>query len=131
MDAWFLLFVFTIAIGIAAGGALALAGYIGLLPASLNFGWRNWLPATSGVLALVAGYFASQLPFLDFNWRLWGGVTALLATVGPLWFAWRNRSEFAKPGKQLLIGALLLVAAIGLLYGAGPHFIERMAAGIK
>ncbi|MDR2186969.1 MAG: hypothetical protein LBE62_02825 [Azonexus sp.] len=129
MDAWFAVFVFTIAILLAIGGTLTLVAYIGILPASLNFGWRNGLPATSGILLLIAGYVGRQQDF-NFGPYYWLAA-ALLAVAGPLWFAWRQRRDFAKPGKQLLIGALLLVIAVGLMYGAGPHFVERMAAGIK
>ena len=101
MDFWFLVFIFTVAILIAIGGALVLVGYLGTLPASFDHGWQNWLPAL------------------------------LLPVFGPLWFAGRHWTDFARPGKQLLIGVLMLVAAAGLLYGAGPHFVDRMAAGIK
>lgn len=101
MDFWFLVFIFTVAIFIAVGGALVLVGYLGTLPASFDFGWRYWLPAM------------------------------LLPVFGPLWFAGRHWRDFARPGKQLLVGVLLLAAAVGLLYGAGPHFVDRMAAGVK
>jgi hypothetical protein len=101
MDFWFLVFIFTVAILIAIGGALVLVGYLGTLPASFDFGWSTWIP------------------------------TLLLPVLGPLWFAGRHWTDFARPGKQLLFGVLLLAAAAGLLYGAGPHFVDRMAAGIK
>jgi hypothetical protein len=101
MDFWFLVFIFTVAILIAVGGALVLVGYLGTLPASFDHGWKNWLPAM------------------------------LLPVIGPLWFAGRHWSDYARPGKQLLFGVLLLATAVGLLYGAGPHFVDRMAAGIK
>jgi len=101
MDAWFLVFLFTVAILIAVGGALVLVGYLGTLPASFDFGWSYWLPAM------------------------------LLPVLGPLWFAGRHWGDFARPGKQLLFGVLLLALAVGLLYGAGPYFVARMAAGVK
>ncbi|MCL2346583.1 MAG: hypothetical protein FWC58_12130 [Desulfobulbus sp.] len=101
MDAWFLAFIMTVALLIAVGGALVLVGYLGTLPASFDAGWRYWLPAM------------------------------LLPVLGPLWFASRHWRDFAKPGKQLLGGVLLLALAVGLLYGAGPHFVDRMAAGVK
>lgn len=101
IDAWFLTFLFTVALLIAVGGALVLVGYMATLPAAFDFGWRVWAP------------------------------TLLLPVVGPLWFARSHWAEYAKPGKQLLFGVLLLLAAGGLLYGAGPHFVDRMAGGIK
>jgi hypothetical protein len=59
-------------------------------------------------------------------------VPALLVPVaGPLWFAGKHWEEFSKPGKQLIFGVLLIVVAAGLLYGFGPHFVDRMAVGIK
>jgi hypothetical protein len=101
MDFWFLTFLFTVAILIAVGGALLLVGYLGTLPAAFDHGWRTWLPAL------------------------------LLPVLGPLWFARAHWVEFSRPGKQLLFGLLLLAAAVSLLLGAGPHFVDRMAAGIK
>jgi hypothetical protein len=101
MDFWFLVFLFTVAILIAVGGALLLVGYMGTLPASFDHGWRVWAP------------------------------TLLLPLVGPLWFAYGRRAEFVRPGTQLLLGLLLIAAAFGLLYGAGPHFVDRIAAGVK
>ncbi len=101
MDAWFLVFIFTVAILIAVGGALVLVGYLGTLPASFDHGWPYWLPAM------------------------------LLPVAGPLWFAARHWRDFSRPGKQLLFGVLLLALAVGLLYGAGPYFVDRMAAGLK
>lgn len=98
MDFWFTAFMFAIAILIAVGGTLLLVGYIGTLPASFAFGWKNWVP------------------------------TLALPIVGPIWFAGTHWSEFSKPGKQLIFGVLLFVAAIALLYGFGPHFVDRMAA---
>ena len=97
MDFWFVTFLFTVAILIAVGGALLLVGYLGTLPASFDFGWQTWLPAL------------------------------IVPVLGPLWFAGKHRSDFSRPGKQLLAGVLLLLSAVGLLYGAGPIFVERMA----
>ena len=101
MDSWFLVFIFTVAILIAVGGALVLVGYLGTLPAAFDHGWRTWMP------------------------------TLLLPVAGPLWFAGTHWAEFSRPGKQLLFGLILLAAAVGLLYGGGPHFVDRMAAGVK
>jgi len=101
MDTWFLVFILTVAIMLAVGGALVLVGYLGTLPAAFDFGWRYWLPAM------------------------------LLPLLGPLWFAAWHWRDFAKPGKQLLGGILLVAVAVGLLYGAGPFFVARMAGGIQ
>ena len=78
-----------------------LVGYVGTLPASFSFGLQKWLP------------------------------TLAVPVLGPLWFAVRHWGEFAKPGKQLIAGMLLIALAGALLYGAGPHFVDRMAAGVK
>lgn len=101
MDFWFTAFVLAIAILVAVGASLLLVGYVGTLPASFAFGWRNWVP------------------------------TLGLPVIGPLWFAGTHWKDFSRPGKQLIFGVLLIVAAVGLLYGFGPHFVDRMAAGIK
>lgn len=101
MDFWFLVFLFAVALLVAVGGALLLVGYVGTLPAALSFGWRNWVP------------------------------TLLLPIVGPIWFSVRRWKEFSRPGKQLIFGLLLVGAALALLYGAGPYFVDRMAAGVK
>ena len=101
MDFWFLTFLFTVAILIAVGGALLLVGYLGTLPASFDHGWRVWIP------------------------------TLLLPVIGPLWFAGTHWAEFQRPGKQFIAGLLMIGLAVGLLYGAGPHFVDRMAAGVK
>lgn len=101
MDFWFTAFVFAVAIFFAVGASLLLVGYVGTLPASFAFGWRNW------------------------------GPTLLLPVVGPIWFAGTHWRDFSRPGKQLMIGVLLVAAAVGLLYGFGPHFVDRLAAGVK
>lgn len=101
MDFWFIAFLFAVALLVAVGASLLLVGYVGTLPASFAFGWRNWIP----VLALPI--------------------------AGPLWFSVRHWKDFAQPGKQLLVGLLLIGTALALLYGAGPHFVDRLAAGVK
>lgn len=101
MDFWFTTFVFAVAILVAVGGSLLLVGYVGTLPASFAFGWRNWVP------------------------------TLVLPIVGPLWFSATHWKDFSRPGKQLIAGVLLIVVAVALLYGYGPHFVDRMAAGVK
>lgn len=101
MDIWFLAFLFAIAILVAVGVSLMLVGYLCTLPASFAFGWRNWLP------------------------------TLAVPVLGPVWFATTHWLDFARPGKQLIIGLLMIAAAVALLYGAGPHFVDRIAAGVK
>ena len=101
MDFWFTAFMFAIAIPFAVGASLLLVGYAGTLPASFSFGMRNWLP------------------------------TLAVPVLGPLWFAIGHWVEFSKPGKQLIAGLLLIALAGVLIYGLGPHFVDRMAAGVK
>ena len=101
MDFWFLVFIFSVALLVSVGGALLLVGYVGTLPAALSFGWRNWVPLL------------------------------LVPIVGPVWFSARHWKEFSRPGKQLIVGVVLVVAALALLYGAGPYFVDRMATGVK
>lgn len=101
MDFWFLAFVFSVAILVAVGVSLLLVGYLSTLPASFAFGWRYWLP------------------------------TLVVPFAGPIWFATTHWLEFSKAGKQLIFGLLLIGAAVALLYGAGPHFVDRIAAGVK
>lgn len=101
MDFWFLIFLFSVALLVAVGGSLLLVGYVGTLPAALSFGWRCWIPAL------------------------------LVPIFGPLWFAVRHWKEFSRPGTQLMVGVLLIGMALALLYGLGPHFVDRMAAGVK
>lgn len=101
MDAGFTAFVFLVAILLAVGASLLLVGYVGTLPASFAFGWRNWVP------------------------------TLLLPVVGPMWFAWRHWADFSRPGKQLFAGVVLVLIAVLVLYKGGPYIIERMATGVK
>ena len=101
MDFWFLAFLFAVALLVAVGASLLLVGYVGTLPASFAFGWRNWIP------------------------------TLILPVAGPLWFSAMHWKDFSQPGKQMIFGLLLIGAALALLYGAGPHFVDRLAAGVK
>ena len=101
MDVWFLFFLFAVALLFSVGASLLLVGYVGTVPASFAFGWRNWVP------------------------------TLVFPVIGPMWFSLRHRRDFSLPGKQLIIGILMIVAALVLLYGAGPHFVDRLAAGVK
>lgn len=97
MDMGFTAFVFAVAILVAVGGSLLLVGYLGIVPASFNFGWQSWLPVL------------------------------LLPVIGPLWFAHRHQTELRRAGIQLLAGTILVLAAILLLYAGGPQMISRMA----
>lgn len=97
MDMGFTAFVFAVAILVAVGGSLVLVGYLGIVPASFNFGWKAWLP------------------------------TVLLPVIGPLWFANRQREQLRRAGLQLLAGTMLVVVAVGMLYFGGPQIIARMA----
>ena len=87
MDFWFLVFLFTVAILVAVGGALLLVGYLGTLPASFDHGWRVWIP------------------------------TLLLPVIGPLWFAGTHWAEFQRPGKQFIAGSVNVETPDPLLGG--------------
>lgn len=101
MDAYFTLFVFVVAIAAALGFVLLLVGHIVTLPGAIAHGWR------------------------------WAAIAFLLPVAGPLWFSWRHRADFSRPGKQLAAGALLLTFAVALLYGAGPRFAERIITDLS
>ncbi len=101
MDIWFTLFVMAAAVMVAVGGALLLVSYLQILPASFEQGWREFLP------------------------------TILLPVIGPLWFASKHRAEFQRPGKQMLVGALLVAGVALMLSVYGPYFIERLLVSLK
>ncbi len=101
MDIWFTLFVLVVALAASIGFVLLLVGYIEVIPASVVHGWRWVLP------------------------------TLLLPVAGPLWFCARHWPDCSKTGKRIAFGAILLILAVVLLYGAGPSFVARMAAGMK
>lgn len=101
MDLYFLLFVFTVAIAAAVGFSLLLVGYLGTVPGAIAHGWR------------------------------WAAVAILIPLAGPMWFAIRHWQDCARAGRQLAIGAALLLFAVILLYGAGPIFAGRILAGMK
>jgi len=99
MTDWnFMAFALGSTLALAGGGLLLLIGYIGTLPAAFNQGLRVGLPVL------------------------------LLPVVGPLWFAYRQGSEFRRETVQLLVGSLLLLIAAGLIVGYGPYFAEQQAA---
>jgi len=101
VDAWFVFFLFTVAILFAIGGSLILVAYVVILPASFAQGWKK------GLLAL------------------------LLPLVGPIWLANQQRDQLWRPLIQIVSGVILLAIALGLLYLAGPYFVDRMALGVK
>ena len=95
MDAYFTLYVLTVALAVAGGGMLLLVGYIGTIPASFAHGWR------------------------------WGACALLVPVLGPLYFCWKHWADCAKAGKQLVAGTVLMALAMGGLYGLGPWFAKR------
>lgn len=101
MDTWFVIFLFTVAILLAIGASLILVAYVVILPASFALGWRKGIP------------------------------TLLLPVIGPIWLANLQRDHLGRPLVQLIVGVILLVVALGLLYLAGPYFVDRMALGVK
>ncbi|GBG03954.1 hypothetical protein AZSI13_32810 [Azospira sp. I13] len=102
MDAFFTIYVMIVALAVAGGGMLLLVGYIDSVPASVAHGWR------------------------------WAAVTLALPVVGPIYFCCKHWDNFARTGKQLMAGAVLMLLAMGGLYGLGPWFAKRaveMAGG--
>jgi len=95
MDAYFTFYVLVVALAVAGGGMLLLVGYIDSVPASVAHGWR------------------------------WALVTLAVPVLGPIYFCWKHWDNFAKTGKQLVAGAVLMLLAMGGLYGLGPWFAKR------
>lgn len=95
MDIWFTLFVVVIALCAATGASLILVGYIGVIPAAFARGWA------------------------------WALGTLVVPLAGPLAFCLKHYDEQRKPGLQLVAGVVLLLIAVGLLYGAGPTMAGR------
>jgi hypothetical protein len=139
MDIWFALFVTVVAIAAAVGFSLLLVGYINFLPAGFAAG-RNWMWALaiipSAIVAIPAAVVFMLAPFVQLmpvgTLARWLAVPAVAIHVltGVRFFAvhWQDN---VKTGKQLIVGLLLLLVAVGLLYGAGPLFAERIVAGVK
>lgn len=99
-DLWFTLFVCVVGLLVSAGGVLLLVGYLVVLPASVTKGWR------------------------------WVALTVLLPVFGPIWFCRQHWDECAKTGKQLMAGMVMLLLAVGMLYGLGPTFAARAMANV-
>ena len=101
MDIWFTLFVMLAAVMVAVGGALLLVSYLLIVPASFNFGWKQWVP------------------------------TLLLPVIGPLWFVRQHRPEFNRAEKQMIIAVVLLALVALMLLIWGPYFVERALANAR
>lgn len=139
MDIWFTLFVCVTAIAAAVGFSLILVGYIGVMPASLGHGGK-WLwsvgivpfaiivaPVFINALVALAGYGMPQGELAK-----WAAIpAAAVHAMALLWFVSTHWESSAKPGRQLGIGILLVALAGATLYGFGPHFVERILAGVK
>ena len=100
MDIWFTLFVLLVALFAAAGFALLLVGYIDTLPAAIAHGWR------------------------------WALLALALPVAGPFIFCFKHWDVCARTGRQIIAGTGLVLIGLALLYGWGPHFAERIIAGI-
>lgn len=98
MDWTFVAFALASTLSLAAGGVLLIAGYIGTVPAAFSEGWQRGLPIL------------------------------LLPVIGPVWFALNRAPEFRRELVQLLAGAALVVVALLLILGLGPHFAEQLVA---
>lgn len=134
MDLWFTLFVSVVALAAAVGFSLVLVGYISVMPITFGQG-RRWLWAVAIVPGVIVGVpvvaatlylaFASDgpMPMQVAKWLALPALAIHLVTV--FVFLARNRREYAKPGKQMVIGLVLLVLAAASLYGVGPKFAER------
>jgi len=139
MDIWFFLFVLFVSLSVAVGFSLFMVGYISIMPISFGKG-RNWLwaagivPSAIVILpmfgdAVLNVFGTGNDPFVLAKWLAIPALTLHFGAV--FWFAFSNRTEYAKPAWQLAVGLLLLAAGGGLLYGLGPHFVDRIVAGAK
>lgn len=139
MDIWFSLFVSVVALAAAVGASLVLVGYINILPATFAVG-RRWVMAVAVVPTVIVAAPAAVVfmlqPFVELipvaTLVRWLGVPAALIHLGVLGrFLQLYWQDNAKGGKQLLGGTALVLLAVGLLYGLGPTFAERIMAGVK
>ena len=139
MDIWFTLFVFLVAIAAAVGFSLILVGYIGVMPASLGQG-RKWLWAVGIIPTAIVVLPVAANAFLDLAGQgmppaqlaKWLAIPAAAVHVVALtWFISTHWANSAKPGRQLAVGVLLVALAGAALYGFGPHFVDRIVAGVK
>ena len=119
MDIWFTLFVLVVAVSVATGLVLVLVGYTDTLVVSFAYGWKWRLFILAPLLAAIA--------CLVYSWRPGAGVF-VISLLGTVTFCFKRWGENAKPGKQLLFGLALASLGGGLLYGAGPTFVERVIA---
>lgn len=140
MDIWFTLFVTVVALVAAGGFALALVGYINVLPAGFSYE-RKWIRAIAIVPALIVGLpFVVAVviePFTHFattptTLARWLAIPAGVLHLGALGLFLRAHwGDQKKTGQQLLAGLLLMAIAAGLLYGFGPGFAARIVEGLK
>lgn len=140
MDIWFALFVAAIALAAATGFSLFLVGYLSVMPVSFGQG-RRWLAAVCIVpAAIVVLPVAAYAVFTLFSPAEMTPLQLAKRLVGPalgvhllavLVFVARNWRAYAKAAKQLLAGFILLLLAIGALYGIGPSVAERAVAIAK
>lgn len=140
MDFWFTVFVSLIALAAAVGVSLLLVAYLSVMPVSLGRG-KPWLWAVGIVptaivaipvvgLTLLAAFGAGPMQPLEA--ARWLAMPAFgLHFLAVLTFVACYREDYAKPGKQFLVGlALMALAGLGL-YGLGPTFAERAVAQAK
>jgi len=139
MDWYFTLFVIVVALTAAGGISLSLVGYFILMPASLSYGktWLRWV-ATIPVSVLAIPLFLDALLLLFgagiqlLTVLRWAGIPALaIHFLALVWFVFRHWEACRRPGIQFGVGAILILSASMLLYGAGPYFAGRLLAGLK
>lgn len=101
MDITFFAFILTIALLAAVGVVMLLVGYIVVIPASITRGW--W----------------------------WAAFVVFLPILGPIFFCRAFPEGLRKTRLQIFFGALLLMAAVALLYGGGPWIAQHMVDAAK
>lgn len=135
MDIWFALFVVVAALAAAVGFSLLLVGYINFLPAGVAVG-KKWLWALliipSAIVGIPAAIVFMLAPFFEVmpvpTLVRWLAIPALAIHLGAaIRFFTLHWADNVKTGRQLGGGLLLLLFAVGLVYGAGPFFAERAA----